>query len=77
MSVIEASRGGRKQWNLGKLNLEALSERRRLSQLEGFLNTSREAINKDFDISLLGPLDPKAREKLPPLPLPLGRPVRC
>ena len=51
MSVIEASRGGRKQRSLGEMNLEALLETGRLLLLGGYLNTSKEAINKKFDIS--------------------------
>ena len=46
MSVIEASRRGRKQGILGELNLEALSESCRLLLLGGSLNTSKEAVNK-------------------------------
>ena len=40
VSVIAVSRGGRKQGNLGRLNLEALSEPCRLFLLGGSLNTS-------------------------------------
>ena len=51
MSVIKASRRGRKQDNLGELNLEALFEPCRLLLLGGSLNTSNKAITKNFDIS--------------------------
>ena len=51
MSVIEESRTGRKQENLGKLNVEALLEHCRLRLLGYSLNTSREAMNKNFDVS--------------------------
>ena len=51
MAVIEASRRGRKQGNLGKLNLEALLEPRRLFLLGGSLDTSKEVINKNVDVS--------------------------
>ena len=46
MSVIEASRRGRKQGNLGELNLEALLEPSRLLLLGGSLYSSKEAIKK-------------------------------
>ena len=51
VSVIKASRRGRKQGNLGELNLEALLEPCRLLLLGGYLNTTKEAINKNVDIS--------------------------
>ena len=51
MSVIVASRMGRKQGNLGELNLKALLEPCRLVPLGGFVNTSKEATNTNFDIS--------------------------
>ena len=51
MSVIEANRRGRKQENLGEINLEALLESFRLLLLRGSLNTSKEAINKKVDDS--------------------------
>ena len=51
MSLIEASRRGKKQWNLGELNLEAFFEPCRVLLLRGSLNTSKEAINRNFDIS--------------------------
>ena len=41
MSVMEASRRGRKQGKLGELNLEALLEPCRLLLLGGFLNMQR------------------------------------
>ena len=44
--VIAANRKGRKQGNLGELNLEALFERCRLLLLGDSWNTSIEAINK-------------------------------
>ena len=50
MSLIKASRRGRKQVNLGELNLEALLEPCRLLLLGGSLNTSIEAREK-FNIS--------------------------
>ena len=50
VSVIESSRRGRKQGNLGELNLEALLEPCRLLLLGGSLNTSKKAINKNFYI---------------------------
>ena len=51
MSVIEASRRGKKQGNLEKQNLEALLEHCRLLLLGGFLDLSKVAINKNFDVS--------------------------
>ena len=51
-NYMEVSRRGRKQGNLGELNLEALLEPCRLLVLGGSLNTSKEVINKNFDISL-------------------------
>ena len=51
MSVTEARRRGRKLGNLGELNLEALLEPCRLLLLGGSFNTSKEAINKSFDIN--------------------------
>ena len=51
VSVTEASRRGRKQRNLVELNLETLLEYCRLLLLGGSMNTSQEAINKNFDIS--------------------------
>ena len=53
MSVIEASRRGRKQRNLGEMNLEALLEPCRLLLLGGSSNTCKEAINKNFDSILI------------------------
>ena len=51
--MIEASRRGRRQGNLGGLNLEALLEPCRLLLLVGgSLNQSKEAININFNISL-------------------------
>ena len=67
MSVIEASRRGWKQGNMGELNLEVFLGPCRLLQLGGSLNASKEAIRK-----LMRPLVP--RGTLPPLPLPLGNP---
>ena len=46
MSVMEGSRRGRKQGNVGKLNLEAILEPCRLLPLGGSLDTSKEGINK-------------------------------
>ena len=46
VSVIEASRRGRRKGNLGELNLEALLEPFRLLLLGGYINTSEEAIKK-------------------------------
>ena len=51
VSVIEASRRGRKQGNLGELNLEVLLEPCRLLLLGGSLNTPKEALNENFAIS--------------------------
>ena len=51
VSVIEASRRGRKQGNLGKLDLEALLEPCRMLLLGGSLNLSKEALDKNFGIS--------------------------
>ena len=51
MSVIEASRKGRKQGNLEKLNPKALLETFRLILLGGSLNKSKEAMNHYCDIS--------------------------
>ena len=50
MSVMKASRRGRKQGNVAELNLEALLEPCRLLLLGGSLNTSEEAIKRFFDI---------------------------
>ena len=50
-SVIEARRRGRKQGNLEELNLEAPLEPCGLLLLRGFLNTSKEAMNENVDIS--------------------------
>ena len=44
MSVIEASRRGRKQGDLGELNLDALLELCWLLLLGGSLHTSKKAI---------------------------------
>ena len=51
MSVIETIRRRRKQGNLRELNLGALLELCRLFLLGDFLNTSKEAINRNNDIS--------------------------
>ena len=51
VSVDEASKRGRNKGNLGELNLEALLEPCMLLLLGGSLNTSKEAINKNIDIS--------------------------
>ena len=51
MFVVESSRWGIEQENLGELNLEALLEPYRLLLSRGSLNTTKEAINKNFDIS--------------------------
>ena len=51
MSVIEAIRRVREQGNLRELNLEALLEPCRLLLLGSSLNSSKEAINRNFDIS--------------------------
>ena len=48
MSVIEASRGGRKLGNLVELSLEALLEHCRLLLSEGSLNKSKDALNKNL-----------------------------
>ena len=51
MSVIEhKGRRGRKQGNLWELNLESFLEPCRLLLLGGSLNTSKEALNKNFDM---------------------------
>ena len=64
MSVMEASRRGRKQGNLGEINPEALLEPCRLLLLEGSLNTSKKAMNT-LDISCKAPPDPKALSASP------------
>ena len=48
VSVIEVSRRGRKQGDLGEMNLDALLEPCRLLLLGGSLNTTKEGINKTF-----------------------------
>ena len=51
VSVIEQKgTRGRKQGNLWELNLEAFLEPCRLLLLGGSLNTSKEALNENFDI---------------------------
>ena len=70
MLVIEASRKGRKQGNLGELYLEAHSEPCWLHLLGGSFTTSKEAIIKSFDISwtpkALGQTAPSAPPSRPP-----------
>ena len=51
MSEIEESRRGRKQGDLGELNLEALQEPCKLPLVGGFLNTAKVAMNENFEIS--------------------------
>ena len=51
MSVIEASRRGRKKGTLRALNLEALLEPCGLLLLGGSLNTSKAAMNRNIDVS--------------------------
>ena len=51
MPVSEASRRGRKQGNPGEPNLAVLLEPCRLLPLGGTLNSSKAAINRNFDVS--------------------------
>ena len=44
----------------GELNLEVRLESCSLLLLGGSFNTSKKAMNKNFDINLCGPLDPEA-----------------
>ena len=48
--MIEVSLSARRQGNLEEVNMGALVEPCRLLLLEGSLSTSKEAINKKFDI---------------------------
>ena len=54
---------GRKQGNLGELNLEALLGPCRLLLLRVSFNKSKEFITKNFDISICGPLNPETLGK--------------
>ena len=51
VSVIEASKRGRKQGHLGKLNVESLLEPCRLLLLGRSFNTSKKPMTKIVDIS--------------------------
>ena len=75
MSVMKASRRGRKQGIVAELNLEALLEPCRLLLLGGSLNTTEEAIKKILILVDEAPWTLRPWSKLPPLPLPLGSPV--
>ena len=73
MSVIEASRRGRKQGNLGELNLEALLEPCRLLLLGGSLYTSKETIKRFLILVDVAPWTLRAWGKLHySAPSPLG-----
>ena len=65
MSVIEASRRGKKQGNYAELNFEALLEPCRLLLLEDFLNASIRAIIKIFILVDEAPLTLGPWSKLP------------
>ena len=73
VSMIEASRRGRKQRNLGKLNLEAFLEPCWLL-LGGSLNASKEAVNRNFDISWWGLLETEALGQTAPSAPPSRQP---
>ena len=75
MFMIKASRRGRKEGNLGKLNLKALLEPCRLLLLGGSLNTSKEAIDKILILFDEAPWTIRPLGKLPPLPHPVVDPV--
>ena len=72
MSVIEASRSGKKQGNFGELNLEASLEPCRLLLLAGSLSTSKLAIHINLILVDEAPWTQRPWGKLPFLPLPLG-----